>query len=132
MKRRVFATLLAAFCAAAPVLAQGRQSGTLGGRLSSSDNLGLPGAAVTASSDSLQGARTTVTDVNGLYSLPGLPPGVYVVKFEMNGMSTVQRTAAGPLGGTVTMDQFLSVAPVKEVVVVTGARPAPVSSWHRW
>ena len=46
----------------------------------------------------------------------------------MNGMSTVQRTAAVPLGGTVTMDQVLSVAPVKEVVVVNGARPAPVSS----
>src|SRR4030095_4007776 len=43
-------------------------------------------------------------------------------------MSPVQRTAAVPLGGTVTMDQVLSVAPVNEVVVVNGARPAPVSS----
>ena len=60
MKRRVFAMLLAAFCAAAPVMAQGQQSGTLGGRLSSSDNLGLPGATVTASSDSLQGALSVM------------------------------------------------------------------------
>jgi hypothetical protein len=128
MRRRVFAMLLAAFFAATPAMAQGQQSGTLGGRLSSSDSLALPGVTVTVSSDSLQGARTAVTDVNGNYSVPGLPPGTYVVKFEMDGMSTVQRTAAIPLGGAVTMDQMLSLAPVKEVVVVNGARPAPVSS----
>ena len=128
MSARVFAVLFAALCAAAPVLAQGQQSGTLGGRLSSSDTLGLPGASVTVFSDSLQGERATVTDVNGVYSFPGLPPGAYTVRFELEGMSTVQRTARVPLGGTVTMDQVLSVAPVTEVVVVNGARPAPVSS----
>ena len=128
MKRRVFAFVLAVLCLAAPVLAQGQQSGTLVGRLSSSDTLSLPGATVTVSSRSLQGERTTVTDINGVYSFPGLPPGTYTVRFEMDGMSTVERTAAVPLGGTVTMDQILSIAPVREVVVVHGARPAPVSS----
>ena len=109
-------------------MAQGQQSGTLGGRLSSSDNLGLPGATVTVVSESLQGERTTVADINGVYSFPGLPPGSYTVKFEMDGMSSVQRTARVPLGGAVTMDQVLSIAPVAEMVVVNGARPAPVSS----
>jgi hypothetical protein len=109
-------------------MAQGQQSGTLGGRMSSSDHLGLPGATVTVSSPALQGVRTTVTDVNGVYSLPGLPPGDYVVKFEMPGMSTVERRASIPLGGAVTMDQVLSIAPVSEVIVVRGATPAPVSS----
>ena len=75
MRLRVFALLLALFSAASPVMAQGRQSGSLGGRLSSSDSLGLPGVTVTVSSDSLQGERTAVTDVNGVYSVPGLPPG---------------------------------------------------------
>jgi hypothetical protein len=128
MTRRLFAFLLAALCVAAPAMAQGQQSGTLGGRLSSSDTLGLPGATVTVVSESLQGERTTVTDINGVYSFPGLPPGGYTVTFEMDGMSSVQRTARVPLGGAVTMDQVLRVAPVAEVVVVNGARPAPVSS----
>src|SRR5688500_17503887 len=128
MTRRLFAFLLAALCIAAPAMAQGQQSGTLGGRLSSSDTLGLPGATVTVSSDSLQGERTTVTDVNGVYRVPGLPPGTYTVKFEMDGMSSVQRSAVVPLGGAVTMDLVLSLAPVNEIVVVNGARPAPVSS----
>ena len=69
-----------------------------------------------------------MTDINGVYSFPGLPPGSYAVTFEMDGMSTVERTAAVPLGGAVIMDQLLAVRPVNEVVVVRGARPAPVSS----
>ena len=69
------------------------------------------------------------TDINGVYSFPGLPPGSYTVKFEMDGMSSVSSGRARvPLGGAVTMDQVLSIAPVAEVVVVNGARPAPVSS----
>jgi hypothetical protein len=128
MKRRVLAIVVAVLCAAAPVLAQGQQTGTLGGRLSTSDSLGLPGVTVTVTSDALQGARTTVTDVNGVYSVPGLPPGSYAVKFEMAGMATVQRTAAVPLGRAVTMDQVMTVRPVEEVVTVHGARPAAVSS----
>ena len=128
MKRRALAIVFAVLCAAAPAMAQGQQSGTLGGRLSTSDSLGLPGATVTVTSEALQGERTTVTDINGVYSFPGLPPGSYAVTFEMDGMSTVERTAAVPLGGAVTMDQVLAVRPVNEVVVVKGARPAPVSS----
>ena len=128
MKARVLVVVMALLSVAAPAMAQGQQSGTLGGRMSSADNLGLPGATVTVSSSALQGVRTTVTDINGVYSIPGLPPGEYVVKFEMDGMSSVERHAAVPLGGIVTMDQVLSIAPVAEVVVVHGARPAPVSS----
>src|SRR5687767_6217796 len=128
MKRRLFVIVLALLSIAGPALAQGQQSGTLSGRLSSSDSLGLPGATVIVSSAALQGVRTTVTDINGIYRLPGLPPGDYTVTFEMSGMSTVERHAAVSLGGAVTMDQVLSLAPVSEVVVVHGARPAPVSS----
>jgi hypothetical protein len=125
---RVLVIVAVLSCLAGPAMAQGQQSGTLSGRLSSTDGLGLPGATVTVSSSALQGVRTTVADVNGVYSLQGLPPGEYAVTFEMDGMSTVERRAQVPLGGVVTMDQELSLAPVSEVVNVVGARPAPVSS----
>ncbi len=128
MRSRVLGMVMVVVCLAAPVMAQGQQSGTLSGRISSSDSLALPGAMVTVSSSALQGVRATATDINGLYTFPGLPPGEYVVKFEMHGMSTVERHATVSLGGLVTMDQVLSIAPVNEVVVVHGARPAPVSS----
>jgi hypothetical protein len=129
MKRGAYLMLAALFClVSAPAFAQGRQSGALSGRVSSSDGVSLPGATVTIGSEALQGLRTAVTDVNGVYRFPELPPGEYTVTFEMNGMSSVRRHGAVPLGADVTMDQTLALAPVQEVVDVRGATPPPVSS----
>jgi hypothetical protein len=129
MRFRLFAIAAALLClTAGPASAQGQQSGILSGRVSSADHLPLPGATVTVSSSALLGQRDTVADVNGVYRFPGLPPGEYVVKFAMDGMTAVDRHASVPLGGAVTLDQQLQLAPVREVVVVRGATPAPVAS----
>jgi hypothetical protein len=114
--------------ASAPAFAQGQQSGAVGGRVSSADRLPLPGVTITVSSDALQGERTATTDVNGVYSLPGLPPGRYVVRFDLDNMSSVERRADVPLGSAAVVDQELTLAPIKEVVEVRGATPAPVTS----
>ena len=111
-----------------PASAQGQQSGAVGGRVSSADRLPLPGVTVTVSSAALQGERTASTDINGIYSLPGLPPGQYVIRFELDNMSSVERRADVPLGGAVVVDQELALAPVNEVVEVRGVVPAPVAS----
>lgn len=129
LKRALIPTVAALVClAAGPVFAQGQQAGVVSGRVSSADRLPLPGATVTVSSPSLQGQRTTVTDVNGVYALPGLPPGAYVVTIEMDGLSKVERTADIPLGGAVVLDQQLAIAPISELVVVRGNTPPPVTS----
>lgn len=128
MLRRFFAVAALVSLAAAPVYAQGRQSGALSGRLSSADGQSLPGATVTVSSPSLQGQRSVVADVNGVYRVAGLPPGDYVVTFEMSGMTAVERRASISLGGDVTMDQKLALVPVRERVDVRGAKPAAVAS----
>lgn len=130
MVKRIFVPMAAVLICltAGPVLAQGQQSGVLSGRISSADRMALPGASITVSSPSLQGQRTTVTDVNGVYSLPGLPPGPYAVTIAMDGMSTVERRADVPLGGAVVLDQQLTIAPVSEHVEVRGHAPAPVTS----
>jgi hypothetical protein len=126
--RSVLMCAALAWLAATPVLGQGQQSGTLAGRVSSSDDRPLPGATVTATCPALQGQRIAVSDINGVYHFPGLPPGQYEVTFEMNAMTAVERRVAVPLGGAVVLDQMLTLAPVVEVVDVRGARPAPVSS----
>ena len=128
MRARVVAALIAVLGLSAAVLGQGQQSGTLGGRISSADDLSLPGATVTITSSALQGVRTTVADVNGVYSFPGLPPGEYLVKFELPGMSAAERAAAVPLGSAVTMNQVLAIAPVAEVLEVRAVAPAPLTS----
>src|SRR6476469_11230251 len=55
---------------AASTFAQGQQYGSVGGRVSSQENVSLPGVTVTVTSEAMQGVRTAVTDVNGVYSLP--------------------------------------------------------------
>src|SRR5688572_13527113 len=128
MFRRLLAVAALVCFAAAPVSGQGRQSGALGGRVTSRDGQALPGATITVSSPSLQGQRTAVADVNGVYRLTGLPPGDYAVSFEMSGMTRVERPAAIALGADVAMDKQLTIEPVRESVEVRGARPAAVAS----
>ena len=90
--RRVLSYLIVFILASvAPALAQGEQSGAIRGRLSSSDGLTLPGAVVTVASPSLQGERSAVSDINGVYSIPGLPPGDYAVRVTMPGFAAVDR-----------------------------------------
>jgi hypothetical protein len=113
---------------ASSAFAQGQQYGTLSGHVSSTDGLSLPGVSITVSSEALQGTRTGTTDINGVYSLPGLAPGHYVVRFELNGMTSVERRATVSLGGLAVVDQQLTLAPIKESVNVRGATPSPVTS----
>ncbi|AKF84448.1 von Willebrand factor A [Myxococcus fulvus 124B02] len=42
----------------------------------------LPDVVITATSPSLVGERTAVTDAKGEYRIPQLPPGVYTVRYE--------------------------------------------------
>jgi hypothetical protein len=79
------------------------------------------------SSSALQGQRTAITDVNGVYSVPGLPAGDYVVKFELSGMAAVEGRAALPLGAIVTLDRQMQPG-YEETVDVRGAKPSPVTS----
>ena len=128
MRRTISFISAAVVCMGASAFAQGQQYGTVGGRVSSADNLALPGVSVTVSSDAQQGIRTATTDVNGIYSLPGLAPGDYVVRFELDHMTTVERRAAVSLGALAVVDQRLVLAPVNESVEVRGATPSAVTS----
>ncbi len=128
MKRFLYVYVVIFFYLGSSALGQGRQSGTLSGRVTSADGLSLPGVAVTIASPALQGQRTAVTDINGVYRFPELPPGDYAVHFEISGMSSLDDRAAVPLGAGVTMDRTMTLEPVREAVEVRGATPAPVSS----
>src|SRR3954468_17130638 len=113
--RRVLAIIPALLLLlSASAFAQGEQSGAIRGRLSSSDSLALPGVTITVASPSLQGVRSAVTDVNGVYSIPGLPPGDYLVRFALSGFASVQRTVSVPLGSALTLDRVLGPAVVSE------------------
>jgi carboxypeptidase family protein len=105
---------------AAGARAQGLQTGVITGTITSNDGLSLPGATVTVTSPALQGVRSAVTDVNGIYVVRGLPPGEYQVAVEMDGMAAAKRPTRVELGRTVQVDAVLAPATVAEQVTVKG------------
>jgi outer membrane receptor protein involved in Fe transport len=104
-------------------LAQGVQTGTLSGSVSTSDGLRMPGVTVTVTSPALQGVRTAVTDANGNYVIPALPPGSYEVTFEAGGMTTRTEKTILEVGRVTTLTTTLTVGGVSENVVVVGDVP---------
>jgi len=89
-----------------------------------SEGKALPGATVTISSPALQGTRTTVTGETGGYNFSGLNPGLYTVRVELSGLSTVTRTAPLSLAQTSRVDADLKVSGLAEAITVTASAPA--------
>ena len=128
MKRTVLSLLTFLALAPAFAIAQGVQTGTLTGTVKSIDGVAIADAAVIVTSAVLQGERTAVTDVNGVYSLPNLPPGTYTIRFAKEGLSPAELTALLPLGATASVDAVLSIAQVAETVLVEGVTPPAVTA----
>ncbi len=84
----------------------------------------LPGATVTISSPNMQGTRTTVTDINGGYIFPSIPPGQYTVTFEMEGMATINKTVRVGLAKTERVNTTMQISSVSDVITVTASAPA--------
>src|SRR5262245_9637271 len=95
-------------------------TGTIQGRVADSSGAVLPGVTITATSQSMIGAQTQVTNENGLYRFPAVPPGVYELNFELAGFSTVKRSGIEiSLGFTATVNADLALATVQETVTVS-------------
>src|SRR5438876_1194495 len=130
MKRRGFRLVVAlAACLLAPThaFAQGggaSTTGSINGKVADSSGGVLPGVTVTASSPSLMGVQTSVTDTGGNYRFPALPPGTYTVTFELPGFNTLKReNIVIAMGFTAAVNAELQVASLQETVTVTGESP---------
>ena len=121
-------SLVLALTVAADAFGQGRQTGTISGTAVDAQGLSLPGVTLTFSSPSLQGTRTAVTDINGNYSLPQLPPGDYLVVFTLSGFGDVELAATVPLGGEVGVNAVMAPGGVTETVEVVGVVPAEIQT----
>src|SRR5688572_28368453 len=74
--------------------AQGMQTRMLTGTVTTSDGMPVPDVRVTVRSPTLQGARRTRTNGQGVYALRGLPGGPYVATFERESLEPVERQVA--------------------------------------
>ena len=105
-------------------LASAQATSTFNGRVLDQGDAVLPGVTVTATNASTGVVRTTITNDEGQYSMPGLDTGVYDVKTDLSGFAAAvrERVTLG-LNATITLDFRLSLAGVEETLTVTGQAP---------
>src|ERR1043165_1069688 len=123
MHARISALLLAFVLAATGLAYAQSTTGTISGRIVDPQGLAVPGVTVTVAGP--QGSRTTVTDSNGRFSVPFLPPGGgYSIKAELQGFKTIeQKDITVRLEQTVDLPLTMQVGGLTETVEVTGASP---------
>ena len=96
-------------------------TGRLIGKVLDSQGQAVPGATVTVTSPNLQGTQTQVSDAQGEFRFPSLPPGRYTVKSELTGFKPAEATDVEVLldrGSSVTLT--MQVGGLTEEVTVTG------------
>lgn len=108
--------------AAVPAVAQ--ETGSISGVVHDPEAVPLPGVLVTVDG-ALIPPTTTVTQRNGVYRFPTLPPAEdYVLTFELDGFQTVVHEGLiVRVGGGIQISPTLSIAGVAETVTVVGESP---------
>ena len=92
MKRlMLFASLAFLIIFSSLAFSQSKETGAIIGAVLDQQGAPLPGVTVTVSSPNLMGSRTVLTEADGSFRFPALPPGNYTVKAELDGFKTVVR-----------------------------------------
>lgn len=126
MRKFAFRWVAAAAILAMAASASAQSStGAITGRAVDTSGGALPGVTVSISSPSMiGGARTAVTDAEGVYRFTQLPSGVYTVTFELPGFATLNIEGVNVAGGaTMTINGRMEVAALEETVTVTSQAP---------
>jgi hypothetical protein len=98
--------------------------GTFNGRVLDHDQAVLPGVTVTVTNVSTGVVRTSVTNAEGFYNIPGLEPGTFTVATELPGFASQTRENVNlAINATLTLDFTLRLAGLEESVTVTGEAP---------
>lgn len=117
--------VLSAFAAVAPAHAQSASTSSVVGTVRDTTHAVVAGATVTLEGAQLiGGSRSTISDAQGAYRFPALPPGYYDITARRDGLRAIRREGVRlPLGATLDIDFALEVAGVSDVVIVRGESP---------
>jgi hypothetical protein len=100
-------------------------NGAITGVVADSTGSQTPGATVTATDSRTGLVRSAVADASGVYTLPGLPPGVYDVDVTLAGFRSVRhKDVRVETGVTIRLDVTLTLGNVAEAITVTAQTPA--------
>jgi outer membrane receptor for ferrienterochelin and colicin len=124
---RVFRGLLATGVVFASFVSAAAQSqattAEINGRVVDAQGGALPGVTVAAKNPETGYIREVVTNGEGIYLLPLLPPGVYDVTMALTGFGSTTRRVALTVGASVTYNHTLQLSAIAENVTVTAATP---------
>jgi outer membrane receptor protein involved in Fe transport len=107
-----------------PADAAQERTGSITGTVRDTSGAILPGATVQATSPSLVGIATVVSDEGGNYRFPALTPGVYEVAATLQGFTAARTEGIRlALGQVLRIDLTLGLATLTETVQVTAESP---------
>ena len=119
----VFALFVAALVVTAvPAQAQ-LTNGSIFGRITDEQGGSIPGVVVNAVQTETGFVRTSTTDGQGAYRLPGLPVGTYKVTTVLPGFNATEAMVGVNVATNVPLDIKLLVANVNETVEVLASAP---------
>jgi Carboxypeptidase regulatory-like domain len=122
--KKILSTALMILVVSAFTFSQSRETGAITGKVTDEQGAPLPGVNLTLTGPTLMGTRTFVSDANGDFRFPALPPGTYAVKAELQGFGTViQERVRLTTTTTLTLTIALKPATVAEEVTVIAKSP---------
>src|SRR2546426_548409 len=104
--------------------AQESASSGIVGQVTDSTRGALPGASVTVTNTGTNAQRTAVTDIEGRFTIPNLPPATYQIRVELSGFQTAELNDVTLRNGEIARPNVvLGLASVAENITVTGLSP---------
>lgn len=121
MFQRVSLSVLLLLVSAASLFAQA--TGTINGRVVDQGDAVLPGVTINVRNVGTGATRTTVSNAEGLYSVPALERGTYELTTELSGFAPATRRLELVASSTITADLKLGLASISETLTVQGSIP---------
>jgi hypothetical protein len=122
MLKRVGLAILLCLASAGPLFAQA--TATISGRVVDDAGAVLPGVTISVTNTATGAVRDTVTNEEGLYSVPALLPGIYSVRAELTGFAPQLRERVEVLtGANMAVELKLGIAALQENITVSGQAP---------
>src|SRR3989441_13014752 len=117
LRTLLFFSCLSALWAQAP-------TGQITGAVTDPSGAVIAGATVTLTNPATKMQRETATNIDGLFNLPALPPGVYNLQVDARGFpKQVRENIELQVGQVAKIDFSVQIGNVAETIQVTGGAP---------
>jgi len=122
----VFLGFVTSLCAQAP-------TGQITGAVSDPSGAVIAGATVTLTNPATEMRRETTTNIDGLFNLPALPPGIYNLQVDAKGFPKQARENLElQVGQVAKIDFTMQIGNVAETIQVTGGSPSSNRKPRSW